>query len=71
MSFDKIKSQDYFAEFSWSDLLEERVLPPYTPKDFKGSQTQHVDSTGDKFLRHLYGSRNFGRVENWDESKGI
>lgn len=32
VSFDRIKTHEYFADFSWSDLLEERILPPYIPK---------------------------------------
>ena len=46
VSFQKIKKQEYFAEFSWTDLLEEKVLPPYIPKAFKGGKIEINESTG-------------------------
>jgi|JI9StandDraft_1071089.scaffolds.fasta_scaffold469097_1 cGMP-dependent protein kinase len=46
VSFEKIKKHEYFAEFSWSDLLEERILPPYIPKDFRNGKTEKNETTG-------------------------
>ena len=71
VSFDKIKKHDYFSEFNWNDLLEERVMPPYIPRDFRTGKTEILESSGEKFLRHLYGGKKFGKVEDWNEDLGV
>jgi len=35
VSFDKIKKHEFFTDFNWNDLLEERIVPPYIPRDFR------------------------------------
>lgn len=46
VSFEKIKEHEYFTDFNWSDLLEEKVMPPYIPRDFRAGKTDLTASTG-------------------------
>ncbi len=62
VSFDKIKRHDYFTNFSWEDLLEDKILPPYIPRDFRLGTEENTESTGVPFLRELYKSKKFGTI---------
>lgn len=34
-TFDVIKNSLYFAELDWSDLMMEKITPPYIPKELR------------------------------------
>ncbi len=34
-TFENIKKSPYFTGMDWNDLLNEKVQPPYIPKDFR------------------------------------
>ena len=46
VSFEKIKNHEYFNDFNWNDLLEERILPPYVPRAFRSGKTELNEPTG-------------------------
>lgn len=68
VNFERIKRHEYYEGFNWQDLLDDRILPPYIPRDFRLGTEMSNESTGEPFLKHLYKGKNYGNLLEWNEN---